>query len=262
MKLYDKNAVAKFLDMTPKNVERLTSKGVLQTIGETKLYSLTEANRAYIRYLRDRNPETEEAVDLNEERAKLTKAKRLNEELDLALKRGELHKAEDVKKIMSATLINFKSRLSAIPAEEADKLATMTDKAKIFLYLNTKIKEALAELSNFEEIFKEEIQALRRTAQRSSYEGIENIINALDRAKKRLDSNVNFELVMELLMLNKGKFLSSEDLLTKVWGYDTEVELGTVWVYISCLRKKLAKLDGKLVIQAKRNIGYKLEVRE
>ena len=59
---------------------------------------------------------------------------------------------------MSATLINFKSRLSAIPAEEADKLATMTDKAKIFLYLNTKIKEALAELSNFEEIFKEEIQ--------------------------------------------------------------------------------------------------------
>ena len=49
MKLYDKNAVAKFLDMTPKNVERLTSKGVLQTVGETKLYSLTEANHAYIR---------------------------------------------------------------------------------------------------------------------------------------------------------------------------------------------------------------------
>lgn len=157
MKLYDKNAVAKFLDMTPKNVERLTVKGVLQTVGETKLYSLTEANRAYIRYLRDHSPETEEA-DLSVERAKLTKAKRLNEELDLALKRGELHKAEDVKKIMSATLINFKSRLSAIPAEEADKLASMTDKAKIFLYLNAKIKEALAELSNFEEVFKEEIQ--------------------------------------------------------------------------------------------------------
>ncbi|MCI9438882.1 MAG: DNA polymerase III subunit delta' [Lachnospiraceae bacterium] len=50
-------------------------------------------------------------------------------------------------------------------------------------------------------IFREELQALRRTAQRSSYEGIENIIAALDTAKKRLDSNVNFELVMELLML-------------------------------------------------------------
>lgn len=50
-------------------------------------------------------------------------------------------------------------------------------------------------------IFREEIQALRRTAQRSSYEGIENIIKALDIAKKRLNANVNFELVMELLML-------------------------------------------------------------
>ena len=50
-------------------------------------------------------------------------------------------------------------------------------------------------------VFREEIQALRRTAQRSSYEGIETIIKALDTAKRRLDANVNFELVMELLML-------------------------------------------------------------
>ncbi len=50
-------------------------------------------------------------------------------------------------------------------------------------------------------IFREELQALRRTAQRSSYEGIENIIKALDTAKKRLDANVNFELVMEMLMM-------------------------------------------------------------
>ena len=157
MKLYDKNAVAKFLDMTPKNVERLTQKGILHTT-KGNLYSLAETNRAYIKYLRDRNPETQEAVDLNEERAKLTRAKRLNEELDLSVKKGELHKAEDIEKIMTATLINFKSRLSAIPAEEAEKLATMTDKAEIFLYLNGKIKEALTELSNFEEMFKEEIK--------------------------------------------------------------------------------------------------------
>lgn len=78
MKLYDKNAVAKFLDMTPKNVERLTQKGILQT-KQGNLYALAETNRAYIKYLRDRNPESQEAVDLNEERAKLTKTKRLSE---------------------------------------------------------------------------------------------------------------------------------------------------------------------------------------
>lgn len=156
MKLYDKKAVAKFLDMTPKNVQRLTEKGILKP-KQGELYSLVEVTQNYIRYLRDGSTGAEGAVDLNEERAKLTKAKRLNEELDLAVKRGELHRAEDVQKIMSATLINFKSRLSAIPAEEAEKLATMTDKAKIFIYLNDKIKEVLTELSNFEEVFKEDI---------------------------------------------------------------------------------------------------------
>lgn len=50
-------------------------------------------------------------------------------------------------------------------------------------------------------IFREEIQSIRKTAQRSSYEGIETVIRALDTAKKRLEANVNFELVMELLIL-------------------------------------------------------------
>ena len=50
-------------------------------------------------------------------------------------------------------------------------------------------------------VFREEIQTIRHVAQRSSYEGIETIIKALETAKKRLDANVNFELVMELLIL-------------------------------------------------------------
>ena len=50
-------------------------------------------------------------------------------------------------------------------------------------------------------VFREEIQALRRVAQRSSYEGIESVIEALDKAKTRLNANVNFDLTMELLFL-------------------------------------------------------------
>lgn len=68
--------------------------------------------------------------------------------------------------------------------------------------------------------------------------------------------------LMELLMLNKGVYLSTEDLLVKVWGYDTEAELGTVWVYISYLRKRLSALDANVTIAAKRNVGYRLEVTE
>ncbi len=68
--------------------------------------------------------------------------------------------------------------------------------------------------------------------------------------------------LMELLMLNKGIYLSTEDLLTKVWGYDTDAELGTVWVYISYLRKRLTALSANVVIRAKRNVGYTLEIEE
>ncbi len=50
-------------------------------------------------------------------------------------------------------------------------------------------------------IFKSEIQYIKKTAAKSTYEGIEIIINALDKAKKRLSANVNFDLTMELLLL-------------------------------------------------------------
>lgn len=50
-------------------------------------------------------------------------------------------------------------------------------------------------------IFREEITAIRKVAGRSSYEGIEEVIEALDKAKKRLEANVNFDLTMELLLL-------------------------------------------------------------
>ena len=65
--------------------------------------------------------------------------------------------------------------------------------------------------------------------------------------------------LMEVLMLNQGIFLSSEELLVKVWGYDTEAEIGTVWVYISYLRKRLAAFHTQVTIKAKRSIGYTLD---
>ena len=71
---------------------------------------------------------------------------------------GGLHSSEDIEKVMSTMLINFKSRLSALPAEEADRLAVMTDKVKIFKHLNARVKEILTELSNFEETFQEVIK--------------------------------------------------------------------------------------------------------
>ena len=66
--------------------------------------------------------------------------------------------------------------------------------------------------------------------------------------------------LMELLMNNRGICLSTEDILTKVWGYETDADIGVVWVYLSYLRKRLAALGSAVEIRARRGVGYTLEV--
>lgn len=50
-------------------------------------------------------------------------------------------------------------------------------------------------------IFKDEVYEIKRKAERSSYNGLEQIIKALHKAQIRLNANVNFDLVLELLLL-------------------------------------------------------------
>lgn len=50
-------------------------------------------------------------------------------------------------------------------------------------------------------IFKDEVYDIKRQAEKSSYAGIETIIQALQTAHTRLNANVNFDLVIELLLL-------------------------------------------------------------
>lgn len=50
-------------------------------------------------------------------------------------------------------------------------------------------------------IFSEELKYIKAKASKSSYEGIETIISAIETAKARIKANVNFDLLMELLLL-------------------------------------------------------------
>lgn len=50
-------------------------------------------------------------------------------------------------------------------------------------------------------IFADQIKYMKERAKKSSYEGIEIILEAIEKAKARLRANVNFDLVMELLLL-------------------------------------------------------------
>ena len=50
-------------------------------------------------------------------------------------------------------------------------------------------------------VFRQEYNAIKDRADKSSYEGLEKIIQAIETAKTRLQANVNFDLTMELLFL-------------------------------------------------------------
>ena len=66
--------------------------------------------------------------------------------------------------------------------------------------------------------------------------------------------------MLEMLMSAPGQVVSADRFMEKIWGYDSDSEIGVVWVYIAYLRKKLAALHANVQIKAIRNAGYALEL--
>ena len=66
--------------------------------------------------------------------------------------------------------------------------------------------------------------------------------------------------LMELHMRNGTQIVTKEQLLLKVWGYDSDAEDNNVEVYISFLRRKLTHLHSAVRIKTIRMVGYCLEV--
>ena len=88
----------------------------------------------------------------------------------------------------------------------------------------------------------------------------------LDRATFELSSpSGSFRLankeyqMMEYLMVNPHRIISTDMFMEKIWGYDNEAEINVVWVYLSYLRKKLTALGADIQIRSSRNAGYSLE---
>ena len=65
---------------------------------------------------------------------------------------------------------------------------------------------------------------------------------------------------MRIFLSSPRVVLSKENLITKVWGYDSNAEDNNVEVYVSFLRKKLAFLESKTTLVTIRKLGYKLDL--
>ncbi len=71
-------------------------------------------------------------------------------------------------------------------------------------------------------------------------------------------SNKEFQM-LEWLMSQPGTVISADRFMEKIWGYDSDSDIGVIWVYISYLRKKLASVGANVHIKSSRSLGYYLE---
>lgn len=71
-------------------------------------------------------------------------------------------------------------------------------------------------------------------------------------------NNKEYQL-MELFMSNPRRIFSTDHMMEKIWGNDSEAGVDVVWTYIGFLRKKLRELDADVEIKTIRGAGYSLE---
>lgn len=68
--------------------------------------------------------------------------------------------------------------------------------------------------------------------------------------------------MLEMLMKFPGKVVQSEEFMEHIWGWDSEVEVSIVWVYISNIRKKINMIKAPVEVKAVRGVGYCIGKKE
>lgn len=143
------------LGVKDRTIRDLADKGIVKRDSHGR-YLLWESAKGYIAALKAVSAgksmknvdDTEDCLDLDNERAMHEHTKRQITEIKLQLIKGQVHKAEDVQKVMTDMFAKFKSKMTAMPSKLARKLEDKkrTDIQKI---LKEEIDEALAELADY-----------------------------------------------------------------------------------------------------------------
>lgn len=148
MTLYTSKVVAQWLCLTERRVRQLRDEGVIVE-ARPGLYELQPTVARYITYIGGAGKET-----LTNERMKLTRAKREAAELENELRKGEVHRTEDIERGIKSMFLNIRSRFLALPAKLSPTLATMGgNQTGIFDELKQAIDEILEEMSDYRVAF-------------------------------------------------------------------------------------------------------------
>ncbi|MCZ8520140.1 MULTISPECIES: hypothetical protein [Paenibacillus] len=141
--------MADVLNLSARRVQQLAEDGVLIKSARGK-YKAAESIQNYIKSIQDRGGGGDGEADYFHERALHERAKREKAELELAVKRGDLHRSEDVEFVMNDMVAAFRSRILALPSKLSPQLIGKMDLAVIQSLLTQEVHEALTELSDYD----------------------------------------------------------------------------------------------------------------
>ena len=77
--------------------------------------------------------------------------------------------------------------------------------------------------------------------------------------ERRVQLNGKEFQLMEYLMRNPKRIFSTQELMERIWGWNSEAEINVVWTNIAYLRRKLRELNATAEIRSVRGAGYCME---
>ena len=136
--------LAQIFGISQRRIQEFVQLGILdkQKRGQ---YSLRDCTKAYIRFLRDK--QSRYPVDLQNERARLTKIQADRAAIELQLARGEVVGTDEVSKVWADLVLACRSKLLALPTSLGPGLLAERDLAGVSALLRDAIEDALTELS-------------------------------------------------------------------------------------------------------------------
>jgi phage terminase Nu1 subunit (DNA packaging protein) len=142
--------LAELVGVNQRTLQRMVKGRILRQCGRGR-FILGDANRAFIKHLRESldGSNAHEAA-YREARARRTRADAEAAELDLRLRKKELHRSDDIEFILTTMVAAARSRMLAIPSRLMYSLVGVTDPKMVHQKIEAEVFLALNELSQYD----------------------------------------------------------------------------------------------------------------
>lgn len=143
----------KIIGVSDRRIRQLAEENIIIRAAKGR-YKLMDSISNYILTLKvaiesgnSESPDGE--IDLEEEKAIHERVKRHISELKLQTMKGDLHKSEDVERVMTDMLVSIKTKLLSMPTKLAPILVSRNDIDFVRNIINREVLDALNELKDY-----------------------------------------------------------------------------------------------------------------